>query len=244
MSPAGKVAKRWVVSRIGFAPSLGYLSVVSDPLCRPIRRTVRQYPVAAGLALLVCVCGAARGEIYMSLDEKGLIHITNIPPSRLDPGRTPNRLGFGGALSSPLRYRDMVQDAARQYELKAGLIHAVILTESGYRPDAVSYKGAAGLMQLMPATAQRYGVRNVWDPAQNIQGGAQYLRDLMAMFNNDLPLTLAAYNAGERAVLRHGGIPPYPETARYVTKVLDHYARHGGRLEENPRSPPKTAMHQ
>jgi soluble lytic murein transglycosylase-like protein len=99
--------------------------------------------------------------------------------------------------------------------------------ESGYDPHAVSRAGAVGLMQLMPDTARRYGVRNLRDPAQNVQAGARYLRDLMGKFDNDLTLALAAYNAGEEAVAQYGNrIPPFRETLNYVPKVLDVYRRH------------------
>jgi soluble lytic murein transglycosylase-like protein len=85
-------------------------------------------------------------------------------------------------------------------------------------------KGASGLMQLMPETARRYHVTDIWDPKQNLSGGARYLRDLLAMFNNNLGLALAAYNAGENAVIQHGNrIPPYPETRSYVPRVMQHY---------------------
>ena len=101
--------------------------------------------------------------------------------------------------------------------------------ESAYRADAVSSKGAVGLMQLMPATAERYGVRNRRDPAQNLSGGSQYLRDLLVMFDNDLQLALAAYNAGENAVIRYGHkIPPYAETQGYVRKVIGFYRAAAG----------------
>jgi soluble lytic murein transglycosylase-like protein len=122
-----------------------------------------------------------------------------------------------------MRFQDVVEQAGRRYRVSPFLIHAVIQAESGYNPDAVSRKGAVGLMQLTPATALRYGVTDAHDPEQNIRGGTQYLRELLGMFNQDLGLALAAYNAGEGAVLRHGGIPPYPETAQYVLKVLESY---------------------
>ena len=97
---------------------------------------------------------------------------------------------------------------------------AVIRVESGFNPRAVSPKGAQGLMQLMPATASQLGVRNVFDVAENIDGGVRHLRGLIERFDNNLPLALAAYNAGERAVLQYGGIPPYPETEQYVARIL------------------------
>ena len=109
---------------------------------------------------------------------------------------------------------------AEQHGLRVELVHAVILAESLYDPKALSHKGAMGLMQLMPATARRYGVADPWDPAQNIDGGVRYLRDLLSQFE-DLPLVLAAYNAGEKAVLRYDRrIPPFPETEVYVERAL------------------------
>lgn len=123
-------------------------------------------------------------------------------------------------------YAPWVNEAARESRLDAHLVHAVIAVESGYNPLALSPKGAAGLMQLQPATALRYGVANKLDARQNIQGGVRYLADLLRLFGNDTGLALAAYNAGENAVWRHGGkIPPYPETVAYVPRVLDFYRR-------------------
>jgi len=119
-----------------------------------------------------------------------------------------------------------VDEAARRNQLDPRLLHAVIAAESAYNPKARSPKGAQGIMQLMPATARRYGVRDSFDAKQNIAGGARYLADLMRMFKNDTRLALAAYNAGEYAVWRFGGkIPPYRETQAYVPRVLDFYRR-------------------
>ena len=116
-----------------------------------------------------------------------------------------------------------MEQAAQRYGVSARLIHAVIATESSYRSDAVSKKGAVGLMQLMPATALQYGATDLHDPAENIHAGTRHLRELLEAFNHDVSLALAAYNAGAGAVKRHGGIPPYPETTRYVVKVLERY---------------------
>ena len=124
------------------------------------------------------------------------------------------------------RYDDHVQAAAREHGVDAALIHAVISAESGYNQFARSPKGARGLMQLIPATAARYGATNLLDPRQNIDAGTRYLKDLMGMFGNDLRLALAAYNAGEGAVMRYGNIPPYQETRQYVPKVLAYYKRY------------------
>ncbi|WP_236786448.1 lytic transglycosylase domain-containing protein [Allochromatium tepidum] len=122
-------------------------------------------------------------------------------------------------------YHHLVLANARRYGLSPSLLHAVIRAESAYDPTAVSRAGAQGLMQLMPDTAARYGVRDSFDPAENIRGGSAYLRDLLDMFDQDVKLALAGYNAGEGAVIKYGRqIPPYAETQDYVRKVLRFYA--------------------
>jgi soluble lytic murein transglycosylase-like protein len=118
------------------------------------------------------------------------------------------------------QYGDVIRDAATRHGLSEKLVAAVIRAESGFNPSAISVKGAQGLMQLMPETASMLGVRNAFDPRQNIEGGVRHLRMLVDRYQNNLPLALAAYNAGERAVDRYGGIPPYPETRDYVEKIL------------------------
>jgi soluble lytic murein transglycosylase-like protein len=121
-------------------------------------------------------------------------------------------------------YANLISLAAYAYDVDASLVHAVISAESGYNPEARSRVGAVGLMQLMPATAARYGVTDINDPEQNIAAGTRYLKDLMAMFNNQMHLVIAAYNAGEGAVMKYGRkIPPYSETTKYVPKVLNFY---------------------
>lgn len=120
-----------------------------------------------------------------------------------------------------MRYQPIIESAARRHGLLPELLHAVIRTESAYKPNALSHAGACGLMQLMPGTAERFRVTEIWDPVQNIEGGAAYLRFLLDLFDNDIRLALAGYNAGEGAVKRYGNqIPPYPETQNYVRKVL------------------------
>lgn len=183
--------------------------------------------------------GIAHADIYRYVDADGAVHFTNVPQDsrfkvylkekrRADP--------VTETLAGEIRYYDEkeraryakpIQDAAKATRLDAALIHAVISAESGYNPFARSRKGAAGLMQLMPETAKRYGVKNRLDPAQNISGGARYLRDLIRMFNNDVQLAVAAYNAGERAVVRAGNrIPPYQETMAYVPRVMSYYRKY------------------
>jgi soluble lytic murein transglycosylase-like protein len=114
----------------------------------------------------------------------------------------------------------LIVAAARRHHLDPELVRAVVSVESGFRPDAVSPKGAQGLMQLMPATARSLGVKDAFDPADNVDGGVRYLRALIDRYDGDVKRALAAYNAGMGAVARHGGIPPYPETLVYVSKVL------------------------
>lgn len=130
------------------------------------------------------------------------------------------------AKTSPqTKYNDIVQRIANKHRLKSTLIHSIIKAESNYDRFAVSPKGAQGLMQLMPATARQYGVKDPFDPKQNIEGGVRYLKDLIKLFNGKTNLVLAAYNAGQEAVKKYSGIPPYRETRRYVEKVMAAYGR-------------------
>ena len=122
------------------------------------------------------------------------------------------------------KYDQTVEDVARTYGLDSALLYAIISAESGYNRKTVSKKGASGLMQLMPVIAKHYGVVDLLDPVQNLHGGAKYLRDMLILFNNDVSLAVAAYNAGETAVVRYGNhIPPYRETMSYVPRVLSFY---------------------
>ena len=116
--------------------------------------------------------------------------------------------------------RELAAASARRHGLDPELVLAVVAVESGFQPQAVSRKGAQGLMQLMPATAKELGVKDALDPAENLDGGSRYLKDLIALYGGDVKKALAAYNAGPGAVARHGGIPPYKETRRYVREVL------------------------
>jgi soluble lytic murein transglycosylase-like protein len=122
-----------------------------------------------------------------------------------------------GLLVTTPAYEPMIQSASTKHGVSADLVRAVIQVESGYQPRARSTKGAMGLMQLMPETARQYGATNPYDPRSNIEAGVKYLRALLDQF--ELPLALAAYNAGEAAVRRFGGIPPFPETQDYVRKI-------------------------
>jgi soluble lytic murein transglycosylase-like protein len=130
------------------------------------------------------------------------------------------------------RYDSIIEKYARSYQLDPSLIHSIIATESGFNPKAVSSKGARGLMQLMPATAARLGVKNSFDPEQNIQGGVKHFRSLMDTFKNNLELSLAAYNAGENLVQRLGRVPMIRETRDYVQSVTSRF----GKMQANAQS--------
>jgi Transglycosylase SLT domain len=134
-------------------------------------------------------------------------------------------------------YGDMIQSAAKKYSVDADLIFSVIAAESNFNPRAISRRGARGLMQLLPATGTRFGVKDIFDPAQNIDAGTQYLRDLMARYQGDLVLTLAAYNAGPGAVQRYGRVPPYNETISYVRAIRKTYAQR--KSKNNPKTEAK-----
>jgi TPR repeat protein len=139
--------------------------------------------------------------------------------AHLTSSRRAGALGFTRSSQAKGPIANLVRDLAGQYKLDANLVLAVVEVESNFNPTALSPKTAQGLMQLIPATAERFGVQNVWDPEQNLRGGMSYLRWLLDELG-DVRLALAAYNAGEGAVRQHGGVPPYPETQDYVARVM------------------------
>jgi soluble lytic murein transglycosylase-like protein len=138
----------------------------------------------------------------------------------------------------------IVQDAAGRHQVDPALVKAVIATESGWNSRAISQKGAMGLMQLIPATAQRFGVGNPFDPAQNVEGGTTYLRSLLDRYNGDLTKSIAAYNAGERAVDQSRGVPAYRETQQYVKKVTSAYYKPGSGRTSTLWTPPRPVVRQ
>jgi soluble lytic murein transglycosylase-like protein len=195
----------------------------------------RRYCVSLSLLVvgLLLSGGTVQADIYKYVDKYGHVYLTDRPPHKGYKLLIKTWKGWrygGGRIdykrleANRRRYAPTISQAAKKYELPETLLHAVIRAESAYDPNAVSTAGAVGLMQLMPATAQRYGVVNRKDPVANIHGGSRYLRDLLGMFNNNLTLAVAAYNAGENAVIAHGyKIPPYDETRTYVQRVLAFY---------------------
>ncbi|MGS2718832.1 lytic transglycosylase domain-containing protein [Eionea flava] len=180
----------------------------------------------------VGMSSAIATDIYRYIDPKGRLLLTDTPKHsgyiRLE--KTARGWEVAKRLSSKnhqRRYAKTVERMAKQHGLSEHLIHAVIFVESAYNPSAVSSAGAQGLMQLMPATANRFRVADAFDPVDNIRGGTTYLKLLLRLFNDDLTLALAAYNAGENAVKRYNNrIPPFKETQEYVKKVLKRYEQY------------------
>jgi soluble lytic murein transglycosylase-like protein len=202
-----------------------------------------------GALVLLAACSLpalARADIYRYIDAEGVEHYTNIQPQghgwqRILRTSSPVaarglRSASGASLSAPdpdrtRRYDAHIREAALLYVLPEEFIRAVMHVESNFYSEAVSNKGAMGLMQLMPGTASAMGVLNPFDARQNVLGGARYLRVLANRFSGDLVLTIAAYNAGEGAVERYNGIPPFAETRHYVQRVLtDYYAYRASQL--------------
>ncbi|MBW2462736.1 MAG: lytic transglycosylase domain-containing protein [Deltaproteobacteria bacterium] len=198
---------------------------------------------AAGVVLVMLLGPAApaRADIFQCQRADGEVHFTNLRPAgpagrrcrRIIRGEQPGPARSGASRDrvrardrSPDRYGrydPYIHEAAALYRLPESFIRAVMRVESDFSPDVVSRAGAMGLMQLMPRTATSMGVQDPFDPRQNILGGTRYLRVLANKFNGDLVLTIAAYNAGQGAVTRYRGVPPYAETRRYVQRVLRYY---------------------
>jgi soluble lytic murein transglycosylase-like protein len=186
---------------------------------------------AACLVAVLVEATPARADIYQYVGKDGVIHISNTKKKgklvvrQSETRLEPNRKVVPSALPSDrfTRYDEHINEAARLYQIPEALIRAVIHVESNFDARAVSHANAQGLMQLIPGTAERMLVSDVFDVRQNILGGTRYLRVLANLFNGSLQLTLAAYNAGEGAVIKYGGIPPYDETQKYVSKVLSFY---------------------
>ena len=203
-----------------------------DPTRTGAPRGGRRAAFVWAVLAVALVAPAVDADVYKFVDAEGVVHLTDRP---LGPGyklimRGGTRPLVSARSPSAARYRQnreaytpLIDRISRRIGLEAALVHAVVRAESAYDAGAVSRAGAVGLMQLMPGTAARYGVRDRHDPAQNVEGGVRYLRDLLQQFR-DVTLALAAYNAGENAVVAHGlDIPPFPETRNYVRKVLQIY---------------------
>ena len=188
-----------------------------------------------GLAVFFCLLfltNSSSAGIYRYVDENGVIHFTNCPrdpkfklyirESKEDVGNDNHSSSFSYIKDSN-QYDSLISELSKKYQVDFALIKAMIRAESGFNPFAVSRKGAKGLMQLMPETALRMNVSNSFNPRENIEGGVRYFKYLLSLFNDDLRLSLAAYNAGENVVGELRSIPPYRETVDYVKKVLSYY---------------------
>ncbi len=175
------------------------------------------------------------GGIYRYIDERGVIHFTNCPRDpnfKLYIPESKEDLNEEGNGDRPLstffskdsnQFDHLIYEFSKKYGVDFALIKAIIRAESGFNPTAISRKGARGLMQLMPETALRMNVNNIFDPRENIEGGVRYFKYLLSLFNNDLRLSLAAYNAGENIVSELRAIPPYQETIDYIRRVWRYY---------------------
>jgi soluble lytic murein transglycosylase-like protein len=180
------------------------------------------------LVVLLLVPLVVQADLYKKVDESGRVFFTDKPSGegyRLIM-RTPKKgtIAYKNFVQNRRKLTPLIRRQARKHKVDPALVMAVIHAESAYDRHAISRAGAVGLMQLMPGTATRFGVSNRNDATQNVQGGVRYLRHLLELFQFDIRLTLAAYNAGESAVARYGNnIPPYPETQNYVKKVIVYY---------------------
>jgi len=219
----------------GFYPKALMLRMFNTPDQRKVRAGL--YSLLGVLVGLCIGVADSNADIFMFTDESGTPHFSDVPSDSryrlfMHSESEGTNVGAPQRASSVKRtdreiFTQEIKRAASFYQLDEALLHAVITVESGYNSHSVSRKGAVGLMQLMPDTARRYKVTNSFDPAQNIHAGAQYLSNLLVQFDNNIPLALAAYNAGENNVRKYGGhIPPFPETKAYVLKVMDFYQRY------------------
>ena len=171
------------------------------------------------ITAILSVHSAAAAEIRIE-ERDGVLYVRNVKPPQPVVAKPPSPPNDPVPARTAGPYRDLIRAAATRHALAPELIESVILVESNFEARAVSRKGARGLMQLMPATAARLGVRNAFDVRQNVEGGVRHLRYLVDLYGGNLALALAAYNAGVEAVGRYGGIPPYAETRAYVQRVL------------------------
>ncbi|VAX16956.1 Membrane-bound lytic murein transglycosylase D precursor [hydrothermal vent metagenome] len=197
--------------------------------------------LSAVVSFLVTIlfAGESYADVYMLKSARGIIYFTDTPPAQRSRAKIIKRYKRFKKAVTPLkrtsyfprsrrfsfssRYDHLIRAAARKYNLDPLLIKAVIKAESDFDRFSVSSKGAKGLMQLMPGTAKQMRVTHVFDPMQNINGGSKYLRKMLDQFGGGSRLALAAYNAGPTAVKNHRGVPPYPETRRYINKVWAYY---------------------
>lgn len=194
------------------------------------------------LLALVAIAAPSVGDIFTKVDEDGTVYFTNVAPSGRERGKfkvylktppqrqpRPGVVPVGPRVTDGARYRrydGSILEAAKTFSIPQAFIRAVIRVESDYDPNVVSWAGAQGLMQLMPATGRRMNVSDPFDPHQNIMGGTRYLRYLANLFSGDMVLTIAGYHAGEGAVMKYDGVPPYTMTHNYIRRILQYYSEY------------------
>ncbi|TRW92921.1 lytic transglycosylase domain-containing protein [Candidatus Methylobacter oryzae] len=192
---------------------------------------IRSGRICAVVLTALLLSNEAMADIFKFIDTDGRVYYTDKPKNSLYKRIIRTRpINYAAAVPfigvNKKRFADLIAEAANRHQIDVNLLHAVIQAESAYDANAISSAGAVGLMQLMPDTARRYGVADRRNPVQNIDGGTHYLKDLLRMFDSNLHLAIAAYNAGEGAVMKYNNsIPPYPETQNYVKTVLGLYNR-------------------
>lgn len=224
------VRRAWAIAAIA-AVSLATGAAAHAEMSAPSQLVTRRYEVQVDPATGRLVRAAVRG--------KSSLKSALVRPLEAGPG---NQV-VQGESASPARQKiaglvdidSLVRRESRRSNVDPALVHAVIRQESGYDPFAVSVKGAKGLMQLMPETARQLGVKDVFDPAENVRGGVKLLRELIDRYDGDRRLALAAYNAGEGAVERYGGVPPYPETRDYISRIESRYRPKGDLASDEAR---------
>ncbi len=180
------------------------------------------------VACILMVPCSAKADIYRYVDEDGIVHFTDAPTDKrfkvfmrdLKKDKELRTKLRYSASANPAEFEQLIRTCSEKYGVNPNLVKAVIHAESGYNPNAVSSKGASGLMQLMPGTAKSLKVADRFNPKDNVEGGVKYLRFLLDTFRGDVSLAVAAYNAGLNKVAKYGGIPPYNETRTYVSRVL------------------------
>lgn len=198
---------------------------------------IHRLSIATGVLLLAGIISTANADIYQFVDENGVVHMTNVPGGKIkkptkivtegrktaasaaSPSRGTENRGQQADII-PVSYVNIINSACSRFGVDPSLVHAIVKVESDFNPYAISRKGAMGLMQLMPQTANTMNVRNTFSPNENIEGGVKYLRYLLDRYEGNISLALAAYNAGETAVKKWGTIPPFKETQDYVKKIL------------------------
>jgi soluble lytic murein transglycosylase-like protein len=183
------------------------------------------------IILTLGLAGFARADIYKFVDENGVLHFTNVPNDSSYVWAMRESRPEGTVVSSEIlqvRYDSIISTVSKRHAMDPSLVKAVIEAESDFDSQAKSKAGAVGLMQLMPETARGLGVTNLYDPTENIEGGVKHLKRLMVQFKRNVPLALAAYNAGATNVMKYGAIPPFKETMGFVERVLEYQKKYAG----------------